>query len=87
VKVFLCGDNGLYLIKAVEYLKAKGHAPINPYTLPDGLCNKDKVELQMDILRCCDAIYLLKGWSFDSTYYRQYTHAVELGLQISKEEI
>lgn len=84
-KVFICGDIPQHK-KASEYLISKGYVPINPTILPFGLSHGDLVEIQMEILRYCDAIYLLKGWSTDKTYYRQYVHAVELGFEIIRDE-
>ncbi|WP_396039825.1 DUF4406 domain-containing protein, partial [Escherichia coli] len=48
--------------KAEEEPKREGHTVLNPAVLPDGLTQPHYMDICMAMIRCVDAIYMLKGW-------------------------
>ena len=48
--------------KAEEALKQEGHTVLNPAVLPDGLTQPHYMDICMAMIRCVDAVYMLKGW-------------------------
>lgn len=68
MKVYIIGDRG----KAEEFeaaehlLKQRGYAPVNPLkviqALPSEINNSDFTLIAFEIIRVCDAVYLLEGW-------------------------
>lgn len=48
--------------KTEEVLKREGHTVLNPAVLPDGLTQPHYMDICMAMLRCVDAVYMLKGW-------------------------
>ncbi|MDA6694505.1 DUF4406 domain-containing protein, partial [Escherichia coli] len=48
--------------RAEDALKREGHTVLNPAVLPDGLTQPHYMDICMAMLRCVDAVYMLKGW-------------------------
>ncbi len=71
MKVYICGDRRKIseFDKAEKLLRQEGHAPVNPLkiinALPEEITNSDFTVLAFEIIRICDAIYLLNGWEKD----------------------
>lgn len=71
MKVYICGnrDNEAQFYEAEEQLRAAGHIPINPikviYALPAEINNSEFTVITFEIIRVCDAVYLLSGWEKD----------------------
>ena len=52
---------------AAEFIRAKGHEPVNPCDLnkilnPATTTYSDYMAVDLALLSVCDAIYMLKGW-------------------------
>lgn len=51
--------------QAYTLLEAQGYAPVDPWDLHDALPmfdDKQMLDIDMAIVRNCDAIYMLRGW-------------------------
>ena len=70
---------------AEKMLLEHGHAVMNPARLPDGFEYEDYMRICDVMLKCCDAIYCLKGWenSTGAAYERQ--EAIEHNMTIMEE--
>jgi len=71
--------------QAQKMLTDQGHAVMNPAILPDGFDYEDYMRICDVMLKCCDAIYCLKGWdkSTGATYERQ--EAMDNNMTIMEE--
>jgi len=67
VKVYICGDreNRKQFRAAEKELRDRGHVPINPvrvmYALPKEINNADFTVVAYELIRICDAVYVLDG--------------------------
>lgn len=66
-------------------LQGKGHVVLNPATLPDGLEQREYMDICLAMLRCCDAIYLLKNWNQSAGARAECALAEKLNLEIIYE--
>ena len=71
--------------KAEKKLLSMGHAVINPVK-NDGFSYKEYIDMGLNELMRCDAIYLLKGWKDSSGAKLEYYYARITGLKIFKEK-
>lgn len=65
--------------KAEEELKREGHTVLNPAVLPDGLTQPHYMDICMAMIRCVDAIYMLKGWQRSAGAKAELALAEKLG--------
>ena len=47
---------------AKAYLESKGHLVMSPHVLPLGFDWEDYLEISIEMMMACDAVYVLKGW-------------------------
>ncbi|WP_449390486.1 DUF4406 domain-containing protein [Enterobacter hormaechei] len=45
-----------------QQMLSGGHVALNPATLPDGLSQREYMDICLAMLRCADAIHMLHGW-------------------------
>ena len=71
---------------AETMLYNKGHYPVNPCNvdavMPPNSTWEDYVEVDLAILRRCEAIYMLYGWEKSKGARREIAQAVEMGIPI-----
>lgn len=64
---------------AEDYLRKQGYIPINPIkilqALPEEINNSDFTVIAFEIIRICDAVYLLHGWEMDLMARMEAAHA------------
>ncbi len=68
--------------KVAQDLFDDGHTVLNPATLPDGLTQKEYMQISGAMLYCCDAIYLLPGWEESGGARAEVALAQKLELEI-----
>lgn len=73
--------------EAAHLLDSQGHTVLNPATLPDGLSEKEYMDICLSMLRCADAIYLLDEWKISAGAHVEHALAEKLGLVIISEKI
>lgn len=73
----------------IPYLIRQGYAPICPHKMTENLQGlfPDKVYLDicLELLRRCDAIYMLQGWENSEGSREELAEAKRLGLEILYE--
>lgn len=67
---------------AAQALQREGHSALNPATLPDGLSQRQYMQICLGMLFCADAIYLLDGWIHSAGARAEFALAEKLGLDI-----
>ncbi|EOQ2709603.1 DUF4406 domain-containing protein [Shigella sonnei] len=72
--------------KAEEALKREGHTVLNPAVLPDGLTQPQYMDICMAMIRCVDAIYMLKGWQRSAGAKAELALAEKLGHAVIFQE-
>ena len=81
MKVYICGSKKKrkQFKKAEKELRELGHIPVNPvkviYALPEEINNADFTIIAFEIIRVCDAVYLLDGWDKDLVARLEKAHA------------
>ena len=70
--------------EAEEKLKAVGWAVLNP-TKNDGFKYKDYIDMGLNELSKCNAIYMLKGWEKSPGARLEYQYAKTVGLLVIDE--
>ena len=62
---------------AAEYLKSKGHTPINPYSIlkDSGLGYEDFMWVCFRLIDLCDVIYMLRDYKQSSGAMRELAYA------------
>lgn len=77
----------LLFMKAEKELLAQGHDPINPARLSDfNLTYAEFMAIDGELLRLCDAIYLLENWQDSNGAKVEKEYAESLGLKIMYEK-
>ncbi|EFY9242407.1 DUF4406 domain-containing protein [Shigella boydii] len=71
---------------AEEELKREGHTVLNPAVLPDGLTQPQYMDICMAMIRCVDAIYMLKGWQRSAGAKAELALAEKLGYAVIFQE-
>lgn len=67
--------------EAAEDLKRCGLTPVNPCA-PAGRTYKWYIDRGLNLLKDCDAIYLLPGWGSSKGTRLEYTYALTVGMPI-----
>lgn len=81
MRVYICGnkDDRKRFKQAEILLSEQGHAVVNPirviYALPKDLNNSDFTIIAFELIRICDALYLMEGWENDITARLEVAHA------------
>jgi predicted Rossmann-fold nucleotide-binding protein len=63
-----------------------GHVAINPAVLPDGLTQREYMNIDMAMLSVSDAIIMLPGWQASAGATAEYHYAYKVGMTIFTEE-
>lgn len=89
MKVYIAGPmSGLAEFNRPEFmlsaarLSHAGNIVLNPATLPDGLSQREYMDICTAMLRCADTIYMLKGWANSSGARAELALAEKLELGI-----
>ncbi|WP_227136688.1 DUF4406 domain-containing protein [Kosakonia radicincitans] len=89
MKIFISGPmsslpnfNRQAFHEAARMLDSQGHVVLNPATLPDGLNDKEYMDICTAMLFCADAIYLLPEWKISRGARAEHALAEKLGLLI-----
>jgi len=65
--------------EAEMYLASEGYVPINPASIGTDLAGRfgreQILDIDLELLRRCDAIYMLKGWETSCGANREYGYA------------
>mgnify|MGYP005924762521 CR=1 FL=1 len=75
-----------HLDRTVEAIREKGvlaGVALNPATLPDGLSQREYMDICLAMLRCADAIHMLHGWQESEGAVAEHATAKKLGIKIS----
>lgn len=63
-------------------LSHHGHVILNPATLPDGLSQSEYMDICLAMIRCADAIFMLRGWQRSAGAKAELALAKKLNLEI-----
>lgn len=93
MKVYICGsrqrEHEFY--KAEVLLRHHGHIPVNPikilHALPEEISNSDFTVIAFELIRICDALYLIDGWEKDLFASMELAHAKRMEKEIMNERI
>lgn len=76
--------------KAEEKLRLMGHDAVNPARIADiirtELKHEEWLNIDVALLKVCDAIYMLKNWQESRGANREFGYAMGAGLKIIYEE-
>lgn len=81
MKIYIIGDKEepKKFEAAENVLRQIGHAPINPVkvmrSLPKEVTNADFTIIAFELIKICDAVYLLNGWEKDLFARMEYAQA------------
>ena len=67
---------------AANYLSMKGYIVLSPAILPDGLTQAEYMQIDLTMLQCCDAIFMLTGWKDSTGAKAEHALAVKLNMTI-----
>lgn len=91
MKVFICGDKSHAedFENAERLLRQSGHIPISPLkllqALPEEISNSDFAVITFEVIRICEAVYLISGWEGDLFARMELAHAKRLEREIWNE--
>ncbi|POU03601.1 nucleoside 2-deoxyribosyltransferase [Escherichia sp. ESNIH1] len=63
-------------------LSCEGHTVLSPAMLPDGLTQPQYMDICLAMLRCAEAIFLLRGWEESAGALAEKALAEKLQLEI-----
>lgn len=81
----LRGFNRKAFFTAAFHLSEAGHVVLNPAMLPDGLSEREYMDICLAMIRCADGIFLLDGWQRSAGAKAEYVLAEKLGLEIQRQ--
>ena len=65
-----------------DIMRLAGRIPLNPAILPDGLSQREYMDICFAMIRAADAVYLLKGFEESKGAMAELAYAEKLGLKI-----
>jgi len=68
------------------FLGSKGHVVLNPALLPDGLTQAEYMDICLSMLRCADAVFMLRGWEKSAGARAENALAEKLEMEIIFQE-
>jgi hypothetical protein len=68
--------------KAEEWLSEQGHTVLNPakhtpIVRPEDISHAQYMKIALDMLDCCDTIYMLKGWEKSLGARQEFQYALD----------
>ena len=92
-KVFISGPmtgiedwNRPAFMEAEYLLRMEGHIVMNPAVLPLGFTWKDYMEISLQMLSACDAVYMLEGWEDSAGARLERRYAIKRGMKVWENE-
>ena len=93
MKIYIAGPmTGYEDYNRAEFNKAaaqmfiyNGDIMLNPAILPDGLSQREYMDICFAMIRAADAIYLLKGYEESKGAMAELAYAEKLGLEIREQ--
>lgn len=67
-------------------LRQHGHCVLNPATLPEGLSEREYMDICYAMIRAANTVHMLPGWQNSTGAQAEYHCAIKLGLTITFEE-
>ncbi|WP_411197276.1 DUF4406 domain-containing protein [Klebsiella variicola] len=67
---------------AESILVSGGHVVLNPAVLPGGLEQREYMDICCAMIRCADAIFMLRGWERSEGAAAEHALAKKIGLKI-----
>lgn len=90
-KVYIAGpmsglpeENRPAFFAMAERVKAKGHIPLNPAILPDGLQQHEYMAICLEMVKMADRVLLLPGWKNSLGAKAEWSLARKLGKTIQE---
>ncbi|QKT20873.1 DUF4406 domain-containing protein (plasmid) [Salmonella enterica] len=68
--------------KEADRLMKHGHTVLNPASLPDGLAQREYMDICFAMLHCADAIMMLPGLQTSSGATAEYYYAYKMELPV-----
>jgi hypothetical protein len=68
-----------------DALSLAGYVVLNPAILPDGLTQAQYMQIDLTMLQCCDAIFMLNNWDDSAGAMAEHALAMKLGLTVIHE--
>ncbi|EOK5197648.1 DUF4406 domain-containing protein [Escherichia coli] len=68
--------------KEAERLSRHGHSVLNPATLPNGLTQREYMDICFAMLRSADAILMLPGWKASAGATAEYHYAYQMEMPV-----
>ncbi|EPA8614733.1 TPA: DUF4406 domain-containing protein [Escherichia coli] len=68
--------------KEADRLSRHGHSVLNPATLPNGLTQREYMDICFAMLRCADAILMLPGWKASAGATAEYHYANKMEMPV-----
>ena len=63
-------------------LSLDGYVVLNPAILPGGLEQREYMDICCAMIRCADAVFMLRGWESSEGAVAEYALAKKMGLKI-----
>tara|TARA_R110000850_G_scaffold162143_1_gene286835 strand:- start:399 stop:1094 length:696 start_codon:yes stop_codon:yes gene_type:complete len=68
-----------------DALSLAGYIVLSPAILPDGLTQAQYMQIDLTMLQCCDAIFMLNNWDDSAGAMAEHALAMKLGLTVIHE--